>query len=400
MATTVGVSDLTASCIREKASPAPQQPRPVPDARPQYQFIHTVRFWSMVAIVIMHGVYCAAEYGSLSPFEVSLLVQTFKFGTIAFFLISGFLLGDRLPANKPFSYLERRASRLMPAWAAWFVLQVLFTTAMRFAHWPLVLPARSDLPSILWEISVWCFTVTALWFVPNFMVALSCVVLLRRWLNDLRLGAVLLAINLFYTVNVYMRWIPSQHSEALFGFALYVWLGAWCALRKEKVIAWVHALSRGRLTACLLLAATAALIESYLLAEHGNKDYVNTLRLGNQVYGVLITIALVRIRRVTWPRSVDVAAHTYGVYLTHTIALGVLFTLAGHLLRHHGRLSTGGTVMMWLLIAPCAYICSLLLTKALAGRWPWLIGAASPWAPKPPRTVLQSLATMSASTAN
>jgi peptidoglycan/LPS O-acetylase OafA/YrhL len=353
-------------------------------SRPQYLFIHTVRFWCMLAIVLMHGVLMTTFHARAPGLEIVMLIQGLKFGTIGFFLISGFLLGDRLPATKPFSYLRRRASRLVPAWCVWFVLQVLFWAAQGVRHWSPTIPPAHAIAAALWLNAVACFTGTALWFVPNFMIALTCVVLLRRWLNDLRLGAVLLAINLFYTVNVYMSWIPSKHSEALFGFVFYLWLGAWCAQRKDAVQRWAAALSSWRLILCAILAAGAALIETRLLIVHHNEDILNTLRLSNQVFSVVIVILLVRVRRVTWPRFIDVGAQTYGIYLTHTIILTAVFSAAARLTIGQGhRTGPVGFVVMWALLAPTSYLLSLLLTRWIAtSRWPWLVGAASARAEK------------------
>lgn len=395
MAASVGISDLTSGFSKtEQVASAPKRPLTSqrPSAKPQYMFIHTVRFWSMLAIVMMHGANEAAVHGIFPVPAFSFFVQIFKFGTIGFFLISGFLLGDRLPAGKPLSYLQRRASRLMPPWAIWFALEVCFTELARVVHhWGPGMPISTAIR----EDALWCFTGTALWFVPNFMVAISCVVLLRRWLNNLRLGAALLAANLFYTVNVYTHWIPSKHSEAVFGFAFYVWLGAWCALRKDKLHRWAAALSGSRLVLCAILAVGAALIESRVLLLHGSDDFLNTLRLGNQVYSVLIVILLLRVQRVTWPRFVNVAADTYGIYLTHTMALSVTFAvfarIAFHNAAHIGPLAVVG---MWLVLSPAAYVSSLLLTKCFAAtRLAWVVGATSPdsgAASQPLRTGLET----------
>ena len=379
MATTLGVSDLLgkAQAAERAAPPKGLGQGPVASSRPQYLFIHTVRFWSMLAIVLLHGELIMTIHANATVLELVLLIQVFKFGTIGFFLISGFLLGDRLPASRPFSYLRRRASRLVPAWCVWFVLEVGLWMAMGARHWTRASFTTRSVSALLLKSGYECFTGTALWFVPNFMIALTCIVLLRRWLNDLRMGAALLTVTLFYTVNVYMRWIPSRHSEALFGFAFYLWLGAWCALRKEQLLRWAMSFTRRRLLLCLLLAAVGALLETRVMILQHNDDYLNTLRLSNQVFSVVMVILLVRVQRVTWPKFMDVGAYTYGIYLTHTIILSTLFGVAIRLIfgpSHHG--GPVQFVGMWAVLAPASYALSLLLSKWLAGsRWPWLVGA-------------------------
>jgi peptidoglycan/LPS O-acetylase OafA/YrhL len=388
MATSVAISDARAGLFETGQTAFAARPPRTAQAtskRPQYMFVHTVRFWSMLAIVMLHGVSLAAAYARVSFWEAALLTQVFKFGTIAFFLISGFLLGDRLPADRPLSYLRRRANRLLPAWAVWFGLLVAFFAAAHgVPHATAALSPGHLLANEIYRLGIDCFIGTALWFVPNFMVALTCLVLLRRWLNDLRLGAVLLAINLFYGVNVYLCWIPSRHTEAFFGFVFYLWLGAWCALRKERLQQWAAALSGRRLLLCVALACAAALLEARMLLANHSIDPMNSLRFANQVYSVLMTILLLRVRRVTWPRFVDVGAHTYGVYLSHTMLLTAAFAAAGRIVIGHGhRTGPVGFVVMWALLAPTSYLLSLLLTRWIAtSRWPWLVGAASPRAEK------------------
>jgi surface polysaccharide O-acyltransferase-like enzyme len=262
---------------------------------------------------------------------MSLLVQPFKFGTIGFFLISGFLLGDRLPATNRLAYLDRRAKRLLPAWVLWFALQVLFIAKrdLMFGHGGSLAAAAS--PYALWTIATKVLTESPLWFVPNFLVALTCLVLLRNWLDDLRLGAALLAVNIFYGVNVYSRWLPSRHTEAVFGFVFYLWMGAWCALRRERLQAWVAERSGGWLVFWACVAACVSLFEVKALAARNSPDIFNSLRFSNQIYSVLIVILLVRIRRRTWPAFINVAETTYGIYLTHAMVVGFVFAAAASL---------------------------------------------------------------------
>lgn len=346
--------------------------------RPEYLFIHTVRFWSMLAIVFLH---CAGEFtrhGTVSLAETGLLVQPFKFGTIGFFIISGFLVGDRLPASNRGSYLRRRAKRLIPAWALWYGLEVVSRTRkdLLLAHGAWLNPGAvlATIPTAAGQ----CLTGTAMWFVPNFMVALTCIVMLRRWLNDLRLGGILLAVNLFYGVNVYTRWIPSMHEEALFGFVFYLWLGAWCSLRKERIQSWAAAQSGWWLSLWACAAAGLAMLETVILRAHHSPDDFNSLRFGNQIYSVLMVILLVRFKRRTWPAFINVAETTYGVYLTHGIVISLVFTCAMRVVPVQ-VLDPFGVLVVWAVLAPVVYYVALQLTRAIASMpWSgWAVGATN-----------------------
>ena len=71
-------------------------------------FVDNVRFWSMFAVVAIH---CSLVFVEIQRPRLGLMVavQTpFKFATIAFFLMSGFLAGRGLETVQPLTYLRRR----------------------------------------------------------------------------------------------------------------------------------------------------------------------------------------------------------------------------------------------------------------------------------------------------
>lgn len=358
-----------------KSSPTPIRTQ----KRPEYLFIHTVRFWAMFAIVFMHFTERFGRYPSVPQMEITLLVQPFKFGTVAFFLIAGFLVGDRLPASNPLGYVRRRLNRLVPGWAFWFGLLLIYHMERELRSRQGAALSLHLFGSILCRNIIVCLTASSLWFIPNFVVALSCIVMLRRWLNDLRLGAVLLAINLFYGANLYGQWIPSKQSDAIFAFVFYLWLGAWCALRKDRIQSWAAACSPWRLSFWACIAAGIALWETTVLAAHNSPDPLNTLRFGNQIYAVIIVILLARIQRRTWPSFVNVAETTYGVYLSHGLAICLIFGAGVRLATAWGHpLNAGSVLLMSVLLVPTAYYASWQMTRPLASTRSlgWLVGAS------------------------
>lgn len=352
--------------------------------RPDYLFIHTVRFWSMAAIVCMHAAEKIARYQPLDRTEMYLLIQPFKFGTIGFFLISGFLLGDRLPSSKPLVYLRRRANRLIPAWLVWYGFEVLLGPLKAVHGRSPRIFGFSLVVHSMWSAAVTGLLDSAFWFVPNFIVALTCLVLLRRWLNDLRLGAVLLAVSLAYGANVYFNWIPSRHTEALFAFVFYLWLGAWCAQRKEQFERWLRSIPVILLVVSGLAAMFVAQWESSILMARSSVDPLNTLRFGNQLYAVVMTLLLLRIRRRTWPAFVDVGQTTYGIYLAHSLSIAIVFALGASAMPLH-TLGPAGLAAVVAILAATAYFLTFYLVRwvASSAQYSWVVGAANfnapPW---------------------
>jgi peptidoglycan/LPS O-acetylase OafA/YrhL len=64
-------------------------------------FVDNVRFLSMIGIVAIHSATVVFVTGNVHPMLIAALLAPQKFGTIGFFLISGFLLGERLDRCRP-----------------------------------------------------------------------------------------------------------------------------------------------------------------------------------------------------------------------------------------------------------------------------------------------------------
>src|SRR5215472_17824439 len=104
---------MAVSSVRSE-SPSTQNPKE------EYLFVNNVRFLSMAAVVAMHCTENTHHLTGGNP--TSLMVQPFKFGTIGFFLISGFLMGKGLTHKKPSEYLVRRLRTVLLPWLLWFSL--------------------------------------------------------------------------------------------------------------------------------------------------------------------------------------------------------------------------------------------------------------------------------------
>ncbi len=347
----------------------------------EYQFVDSVRFWSMVAVVGMHGQRVFEPLGIHSPRPMQVLSTPLKFGTIAFFLISGFLLGDRLRTCDPITYLSRRLKRIFVPWTCWFLL--FFAMHLFAFHKSNGIPVTMTMAEakIVWGRISYCMVDTAYWFVPNLMLGLCVLLVFRRSLYSLWLGAGLLAIDLFYVANMYEEWMPSKHTEAFLGFVFYLWLGSYVSGHLERLKRWLAGLSMYALAGLTALAALVAYGEAQVLFHRGSLDPLNTLRLSNQVFSVLVVLLLVKIGGKTWPSFVHVRRETFGIYLCHTIVVGGVLHLASKLA---GKLAGSwwltthfGLLVVCLLAGGLTYGVSLGITKALAGwSWTgWLVGA-------------------------
>jgi len=85
-----------------------------------YPFVNLVRFIATIGIVFLHsGIPLAGNDYNVVIHKVNhieyylLLRQLFKFATICYFMIAGFLLADKVTEANPFHYYKRRLNILV-----------------------------------------------------------------------------------------------------------------------------------------------------------------------------------------------------------------------------------------------------------------------------------------------
>jgi len=370
------------STIAEKpARLAPSLAAPVAD----HVFVSNVRFLSMAAVVFVHcitGFFWQAGFRSEEWLERGMR-QPVSFDVIGFFLISGFLMEEGLARRSPAEYLKRRIRRIVPPWLFWFSLYYSISLVNDIMHDRLNLLSWRDGIHFILHGMVFCLFTSAYWFVPNLLIALCILLFFRRFLFDFRMGLFLLALSIFYGLDIYGQWIHLRnHTAALFGFVFYLWLGQWAARNFAMIQRWSSRISTPALLAVGTLAGLGALMESTLLFAAGNPFPMNTLRICNQVYAIVLVFAIFKLRMPVWPRWFNVRATTFGIYLIHPVILWFLKNVSrqfvSHALTGESRLSAS---IVAVCLTLCAFVfvygCSLLLTKWLLGhpRLRWIVGA-------------------------
>jgi hypothetical protein len=373
---------------------------PFPGTRPgfssaletNYVCVDNVRFWSMLAIIAVHSLMAwdvPSAAGLTQNLQITLL-QTMKFGTIGFYFISGFLLGQWLDHYSAPVYFLRRFQRVGAPWALWAFLFALLPFTKRIMLPPLSVSDISVLASQLWHRVLDVLFFSPYWFVPNFLSALAFLLLCRRYLNDLRFGAALLSLSLLYGVNIHQHWVPASHTTALGGFVFYLWLGHWASRHESVVFGFLERVKAWQVVIAILLAGSIALAEAHSLRKHGSGNIVNTLRISNQVFSLLVVAGLMKVRRVTWPRFINVRASTFGLFLVHPVWGMVLCRLLDFgcaqrvgirwesTLSHARLFGTGpwASLGLWTTTFMAYYGGSLVLTQALLAqpKLAWMVG--------------------------
>ncbi len=359
---------------------------------PNYAFADIIRLASMAAIVAMHCVEKFRAYTDIAPLGPTLvcLVQPFKFGTIGFFLVSGFLMSDGLERWRPGEYMNRRAKRLFAPWLFWYLAYAVVQCA---CDWPSAHGRSNSLASLFaflgGEFSATMFR-SSYWFIPNLLIAIGILLLFRGHLERLWFGGVLLLCSLIYGANLYLKWLPNEsHTTAIAGFVFYLWLGAWTRRNLARVGDWTR-----RIPLLVLIAATAmtwmlAVMESLWLVHADPNQALNTLRLSNQLFSVAAVLLLFKVSLHRLPQ-LDLRSHTFGVYLIHWVVLNALMSMAvpsqmSRAINHLGRYEPVAAALVLTTSFVLTWGISMLMTEALLGTpvLRWMVGATRRIVPEP-----------------
>jgi peptidoglycan/LPS O-acetylase OafA/YrhL len=359
-------------------------------------FANNVRFLSMAAVIAGHSlsIYPMIHQLELPPWALLCLVQLFKFGTIAFFLVAGFLFGERIDQYSSLQYYGRRLKNVLLPWVVWYVCYCLLRVATDVIQQRVSFHSPGAIRYIYTECITNGLLGTAYWFVPNLLIALAVLLVFRRILRDVRVGAAFIFVSLVYAANIYGHWIPVQHSRAVFGFVFYLWLGAWGSWHFAKLQKWLARIPAVMMFGLIAVAGAMAIGEAKLLLALHSADPVNTLRITNQLYSIVAVLAIMKLKHAAWPRFVDVRMHTFGLYLTHPIALASLKQAIPHVASTTFLGSTPGAALS----LPIAFLityggCLLVVRALLWSSWShWTVGLAGQRRPGGARAGVRSSA--------
>lgn len=313
----------------DTALPLPTLPLPVTvyeDLKPKksanYNFINFIRFISMLGIVWAHVNVLppSVELNSFlhktdHPLIIVAFYQVFKFSVISFFLISGFLLGDKLTTVNPSVYFKNRLVSVgRPYFVVFSILLVI--NAIRFYIFQRPIENVNSFTDIIYE----NFFSTWLWYLPNYLFCLGTLLFFHKVIYKKRLGLFLFAITLTTSIlAVYTHKYEIPHTKALFAFIFYLWLGAY--FRRNNFLEKIKKTSTTLLFCLVLVTLCLSCVESsYLYKEDLN--IFNILRISNQLYSISMFFFLVKICPekpkfgIFNPRE-----ETYGIYLYHGLLI-------------------------------------------------------------------------------
>ncbi len=335
----------------------------------------------MMGIVWEHSSAISIElYADKSSLIVqSFTLQVFKFVSIAFFLIAGFLINHKFQEYPAKQYLKNRFKNTVKPWLFWVILFMAITILDRFVAWAKGSGGglfNTDFPLYLYNLVKMVLFFSPYWFILNFLICISILLLFKRYLYKIWLGVLLGLISLVYSVNLHFRWFETTHSAALFGFVFYLWLGVYLNRYFSQFKAIVDRIPWLVIGLALLVTLSMSMAEAFYLLDSGLKDAYNTLRVTNILYSLVAFLALFKMGPISALKSLKPRQTTFGIYLIHFIILERVLPLIFQPLKldfsqFNIYVNTAITLGRFLF----AYIVSIVLTMLLSKtKMKWLVG--------------------------
>ncbi|MDN3587413.1 acyltransferase [Pedobacter aquatilis] len=295
--------------------------------RANYDFIDSLRFIAIITIVIEHTYMWPEPKFFKDVYEQSIqlfTMQVFKFGTIMFYILAGFLIGDKIHTTTSLQYLKRRFDGTFKPWLFWVCIFLILIYANLFV----VYIKHSWSPMFeepLWGLGEHIYNIvvkTSFWFILNFLGSISILLIFRKHLYSYKVGIFLGLCSLFYSINLYHEWIYSTHTTAILGFVFYLWLGVILHKYFKEFNTWVKRRSVYTLGLAAVIALVISCWESYYLINAGVKaDPYNTLKFTNIVYSLVCFVFLYRLGNPQWIKKLNPRSSTYGIHLIHYIII-------------------------------------------------------------------------------
>ncbi|TSJ44255.1 acyltransferase [Mucilaginibacter corticis] len=294
-------------------------------AKKNYQFIDAIRGIAMMSIVAEHCVAAGAydfAYGTPKYWAYTIMIQLFKFGTVIFFLLAGFLISEKFSEYSPAQYLKRRMASTFWPWLFWSTVCLLCVLVNLYVKNRIYHDGRFNMANILENVKL-TYLYSNYWFIINFIVSLTILLVFRRYLYSIYLGTILCLFTIFYTINIHYEWVSPWHTTAILGFVFFLWLGAQMRRHWEWLEKSIEKIPNTLLIILNLVMFTAAIYEMLSLTPT-SVDPLNTLRISNILFSLAAFVLLLKIKNFKFINYLNPRQTTFGIYLIHLIIVVIV----------------------------------------------------------------------------
>ena len=158
------------------------------------------------------------------------------------------------------------------------------------------------------------------WFIINFLVSISILLVFRKYLYSWWLGFILGLFSLFYAINIHLEWVSPKHTTAILGFVFFLWLGAQMRKHMDAMENFAKRLSYPLWLILLTVTYSLSIYEINVL-NGKSIDPVNTLRISNILFSLVCFMLLFKIKSFRVVSYLKPRQTTFGIYLIHYLVL-------------------------------------------------------------------------------
>jgi len=290
--------------------------------------MNIIRFFSIACIVWGHSVFILEQHAYTNWYYQALqsvLIQLGKTGTILFFIISGFFLSDKVEGFSIIGYLKYRKYSLILPWFFFMSIAALIQTFQELMLEPkgTVTVYSAFIDAIDYFKGVIFYG--AYWFIPVSIISALLLIVLKKHLNKMWLGALLAGITTFYSINLHYSWVSTNHTKAFLGYAFFMWLGIMIKRNIGRADKLINNFSWKLLIPLVSLLFVLACLEGFTLHHTICVDPYASIRFSNILLCLLLFIMLIKTSRMQWMDMFNPQANVYGIYLVHCIIIIAFF---------------------------------------------------------------------------
>jgi len=283
-----------------------------------------VRVLAMTSIVWGHALFGWENLVFIKPgYQViqASLMQLGRIGTINFFIISGFFFNSKIQKFTVVSYLRYRLFSLIVPWLLFISFFVIIQLVQILTLKGLVFNSPSATAKLTLNLFNAAVFHAAFWFIPVSILSACLLIVFKKYINSVWFGILLVAITLFYCINLYYAWVSVNHARSFLGYVLFMWLGIQLNRHLSYVKFFIEKLSNVVLIPAIILAFALACREGWVLKSMGCLDSFGSIRVSNIVLSILVFLGLLKTNNMGWIHTLKPHAYIYGVYLVHSIIM-------------------------------------------------------------------------------
>ena len=306
------------------------------ETRPLYLFagkMSIARLISMLFIVWGHSL-LGWEHMRFKSIDYQILqaviLEAGKIGTLGFFLITGYFLGDKIQNYTVPGFIKRRFFTLLLPWCIFLFLFVLAIFLETFPYNSVEQFNIRDTLKLLIKLTGYSIFYSVYWFVPTSVISVIILIFFKKYVKTLWFGTFLAFLTLFYCINLYFGWVAENHTKSVFAYIFFIWVGFKLKNNEGIIQSFLKRFSwRGILPAASLLFF-AACFEGIMLMKSGSSDPFSTVRFSNIIFSILIFLALLKTEKLNWVNKLQPRQYVYGIYLVHCIILNLFLIVLKH----------------------------------------------------------------------